>query len=293
MKHLFIINPAAGKGKAIKLIPHIKDILGAASKEYFIEVTKGSGDAARIAREYSSRDTYRIYAVGGDGTVNEVLNGMINSGSTLAVIPAGTGNDFLRNICEQGDTISILKRMIKGKEEPIDVGRVNGKYFINVSSIGFDAEVAYNARSYKKLPGMNGTLAYILGIVATVFGYRSQYLQLDIDGRQFDGKMLLVAVANGKYYGGGMIPAPDAKINDGILDVCAIDELNKLKILRFFPRLIKGEHGKLKEVSFHRAGKIRISCDKELSLNVDGEILRVREALFEIAAGAVNVVIPE
>lgn len=153
--------------------------------------------------------------------------------------------------------------------------------------------VAGKGKALDLIPGISGKVSYILGIIFTVFKYRAKNIRIDIDGQVFEKKTLLVAVANGKYYGGGMIPAPDAKIDDGIFDICVIDDLSKIKILSFFPKIIKGRHGELKEVSFYKGKRIAISSEKEIALNVDGEVSIVKEVTFEVKPKSIRVVIPE
>lgn len=292
MKHLFIINPTAGKGKNLSLIPIIEKMLEVKKEDYYIEVTKGVGHATEIVKHYVKNDDYRVYSVGGDGTLNEVLNGIVGSNSTLAVIPSGTGNDFSRNIYENGDVLISLEQAINGKDVFLDLARVNDRYFINIASVGFDAEVAYNTANFKKLPFVGGSLAYIFGIIETVFKYKSVHLNITIDDKKLNIKSLLAAIANGKCYGGGILMTPDAILDDGMFDICIIEEVNKLKILRLFPKAIKGKHSSIKEVSFYRGRKVKINCNEEVSLNIDGEILRVREVEFEIIPKGIKVVMP-
>lgn len=295
MKHLFIVNPAAGKGKTLELIPHIEEIFKNSSQEHFIEITKEAGHAAQIAKQYSSLGDYRIYSVGGDGTLNEVLNGMAGSSCSLAVIPTGTGNDFVKNIYkfnEDVNLVELLRKTIKGTEKNIDIGKINNRFFLNISSAGFDAEVVKHSINFKKLPLIGGKTAYILGILKTVFRYNSHRLTIDIDGKSFIEDVLLIAVANGKYYGGGMMVAPQADISDGAFNICVIRKVNKLKILALFPRLIKGTHENIKEVSFYSGACVRISCNKEIAFNIDGELLAGKEAFFELLSSSLKIVLP-
>jgi YegS/Rv2252/BmrU family lipid kinase len=295
MKHLFIINPAAGKGKTLKLIPVIKKIFENKEDDYFIEITKGTGHASEIAKKYSEKDIYRIYSVGGDGTLNEVLNGMVNSSSSLAVIPSGTGNDFIKsiyNFSKQDKIEDLLLKMINGKEKNIDLCRVNGRYFINIASVGFDADVAYNSIRLKKFPFIGGKLAYILGILLTVFNYKSYKLDIYIDGKKHRIDALLAAIANGRYYGGGINVAPKAKIDDGLFSICAIEKVSRFKILTLFPKVIKGTHEDIKEVSFYSGSTVKIICEEEISFNVDGEITRVKETEFNIIRDGISIICP-
>lgn len=295
MKHLFIINPTAGKGKTLKLIPVIEKIFNDKKENYIIEVTKFVGHATELAKKYSSEEDYRIYSVGGDGTLNEVLNGMVNTKSSLAVIPSGSGNDFIKNIYNYNKKEAvedILYKTVNGKEALIDLGKVNNRYFLNIASVGFDAEVAYNSIKFKKLPLINGTAAYFLGVLTTVFKYKSYDLKINIDNDGFNLSSLLVAVANGRYYGGGINVAPKAKLDDGFFDICLIKRVGRLKILGLFPKVIKGTHETIKEVDFRCGKMVHIYSEEDLAFNIDGEITRGKEAEFQIIKHGVKIVLP-
>jgi len=303
MKHLFIINPVAGKGKALEYIPKIKDFFSRRQDDmYFIETTEKPGHAVDLVKQYVSKDTYRVYSVGGDGTLNEVLNGIAGSDSSLAVIPAGSGNDFVKSLVNysplylsQKDEAKsvLLEKLAHGQEKLADIGRINDRYFINISSIGFDAEVVYNTNRIKKLPLVTGIFAYILGVFSTLISYSKNILRISIDNNSIETDTLLVAVANGRYYGGGMQPAPAASIYDGIFDICLIKGVGRLRILKFFPKFIKGRHSDVKEVSFHRSKQVKIYSNHKVALNVDGEVSMVDgEIDFEIIPGGIKVVIP-
>ncbi len=293
MKHLFIVNPAAGKGKALSYIPEIHKLFKNQKKHYLIEITEYPGHAAEIVKQYSDRSSYRIYSVGGDGTLNEVLNGMAGSSSSLGVIPGGSGCDFIKSICNNWNTDDFLKRTVEGEEVIIDVARVNGRYFINISSIGFDAEVANTAGWLKQLPLISGSIAYAAAAVATIFKQPSHTIEITIDGAHIRIDSLLAAVANGKYYGGGMMPVPHAVINDGLLDLCVIQRISRLKIIAFLYKFMKGQHGRLKEVSFYTGKKIKIRSANPIALNIDGEVERVREAVFELVPQGVSLIVPK
>lgn len=292
MNHLFIINPVAGKGKSIKYLSEIKKAFKERNDVCITELTKRPGHATEIVKSYIARDNFRVYSVGGDGTLNEVLNGMVGSESNLAVIPSGSGNDFIRNIIPHSGMKDILDRTIRGKEELVDVAKVNDKYFLNISSMGFDAEVVYNTQKIKKFPGMPGKLSYITGIFVTLFKYNNNHMKICIDGKYMETKFLLVAVANGRYYGGGMLPAPTAKIDDGMFDICLIEDKSKLDILYFLPKFVKGEHANVEGVSFHKGKKIKIQCTKKVAINIDGEIDKTSEATYEIIPKGIKIVKP-
>lgn len=293
MKHVFIINPVAGKGNGLKLLPQIKEIFEESQEQYIVEITERPGHAEEIARSHAHNGRCRVYSLGGDGTLNEVLNGVAGTDSCIGIIPCGSGNDFIRSVIKEWNPEDILIRTVNGVESCVDIARVNEKYFINIASVGFDAEVVYNAGRFKKIPGISGSLAYIIGIIVTVFKFGGCNLQIEIDNIKINKKLLLAAVANGRYYGGGMLPAPKAEIADGLLDICLVDTMKKIKILALFPRLIKGTHIHMKEVSFYKGKHIRIKSESSLSINIDGEILRGSEASFEIIPGGVSIIIPK
>ncbi|SHJ87208.1 lipid kinase, YegS/Rv2252/BmrU family [Clostridium amylolyticum] len=292
MKHLFIINPEAGKGKAISYLESIKNIFQDMEDEYHIEVTEHPGHATQIVKEYTSKEDYRVYAIGGDGTLNEVLNGIIGSTSSLAVIPAGSGNDFVKNIVSEEDE-DILLKTINGKEKYMDLGKVNDRYFINISSVGFDSEVVYNAKSMKKIKYISGSTAYIIGILKTLFNFNPIHAEITIDEMKFNRDILLAAIANGKCYGGGIKIAPDSSVFDGIFDICLIDKVSKLKIFFLFPQVIKGKHKNIKEVKFYKAKKVSINSSKEFVINIDGELIKDKHIDFEIIHHGIKVVMPE
>ncbi len=292
MKHIFIINPKAGKEKTLEIIPFIEAYFKDKAEEFIIRVTEYKGHAIEIAREYSSIEECRIYSVGGDGTVNEVVNGIAGTQSLLGIIPLGSGNDFIRSITPTYDIKNILVNTINGEGKSIDLARVNDKYFINISSIGFDADVVYNADKFKKIPVIPGSMAYVISIIYTVMRKRISKVKIHIDDSEMERKLLLAAIANGRFYGGGMLAAPEAKINDGLFDICLVSEANRFQILSLFPKYIKGEHGQLKEVQFLRGKKVKIESNEELSLNIDGEISTSCNIDFEIIENGIRVIIP-
>lgn len=292
MNHLFIINPVAGKSRTLKFIPEIEKIFSNRSEQYFIEITQYSGHAIEIARKFSQENNYRIYSVGGDGTLNEVLNGMVGSSSSLAVIPGGSGNDFIKSLRSDLSMKDLLARTIDGKVELLDLAKVNDRYFINIASVGFDAEVVHSAMRLKKFPFLTGKMAYLTGVITALLKGNTYGMELWIDGKYIKRKCLLLTVSNGRYYGGGMMPTPHAMLNDGNLDICLIEKVSRLKLLMLLPRFIKGKHESLKEVSFYSAQKVEIRFDKPAALNYDGEVDRVKEVIFEVIPKGISVVIP-
>ncbi|KPU42274.1 diacylglycerol kinase [Oxobacter pfennigii] len=281
MKVLFIINPAAGKGRALKEAPVIKAVMEKWEKiEYDIAYTERIGHAVDIAKAGCKNGYKIIFAVGGDGTVNEVVNGTANTNTALAILPYGSGNDFFRSLGIKGDTEKIINDTLNGQIKNMDIGIVNGRYFINISSVGFDAEVVLATNKAKKF--LSGSIAYIAALITTIFKRKSENIKMLIDEGEVEKKVLLAAVANGRFYGGGMEAAPYAVLDDGLFDICFIENMPKFKMLVLFPQFMKGKHEKFKEVKFYRSKKVYIECDRPLPLNIDGEVYKEKSIRFEI-----------
>lgn len=293
MKVLFVVNPVAGKGLAAKVVPQIKAAMDELKDvTYDMIFTEKPGHATDIARKAAKDGMDIVFAVGGDGTVNEVMNGLVNTGSALAVIPGGSGNDFIRSLGITGNTNSIIHETIQGEKKKIDIGYINGRYFINISSAGFDAEVVLATQKAKKF-FLSGSTAYIAGLIKTIFTNKPRNVSITMGDTKIMEKVLLMAVANGKYYGGGMMAAPDAILDDGEFDICVIRKMPKIKLLMLFPQFMKGKHKKFKEVTFYRAEKISIECEKPMAVNVDGEVFTDTKASFELIKEGLYVMMPK
>jgi YegS/Rv2252/BmrU family lipid kinase len=293
MKHLFIVNPSAGKGKASSYISKIHEIFKDKKDSYKIEITERPGHATEIVKKYVSKEDYRVYSLGGDGTLNEVVNGIVGSNSSLGIIPGGTGNDFIRNIFSGKQSEFIIENTIFGEFEWIDLGVVNGRYFINISSIGIDADIANKVKLFKKKPFISGQLAYVLALFATLYEYKSKTVSIDINDDIFYMNPLLVCVANGRFYGGGMMVAPNADLKDGLFHICLIKNISKIKIPFLFPRLIKGTHESIQEVTVHKSEKVTVSSKEKLYLSLDGEIISVNNAEFSIIPKGIKIIRPK
>jgi diacylglycerol kinase (ATP) len=282
--HLFIVNPVAGKGNTLKMIPQIEALMAKESLIYKIEITKAPGHASEIAREYLRNNSkIRVYAVGGDGTLNEVLQGVVGSDAYLGIVPAGTGNDFLKTFCTVTNPNILLPQLIHADPIDVDVCQMNDRYFLNIASAGFDADVVASTQYLKRLPLIKGKIAYIGGILLSLIRLKNIQATFYIDDKKVDmNSMLLAAFANGRYYGGGMMPTPEAEPDDGILDVCVIEGMKRFKIFRFFPRFIKGIHTTMKEVTTYRCRTIRMECPYPVHVNADGELFKLSSISIKV-----------
>jgi YegS/Rv2252/BmrU family lipid kinase len=271
---------------AFKRVPQIEEAVSCIDGlEYEIVYSEKPGHAVSLAKK-AAEDRYEIvFAVGGDGTVNEVINGLIFTDVLFSVIPAGSGNDFVRTAGIHGSVKDIIHKSINGSKKLIDAGLVNGRYFINISSVGFDAEAALATQKMKRM-FLSGSAAYIAGLIKTIFTKKDDDVTISLNGQAIKEKIILVAVANGKYYGGGMMAAPEAALNDGLLDICCISTMPRLKVLFLFPQFIKGRHDKFREVKFYRTERIEIVSDKLMPVNLDGEVYRNNKVVIEIIKNA-------
>ena len=270
MKRVFIVNPNSGSKRGIIVGKLIEEICNELNYEYEIHYTKGKNDATKIAHKYK-KDECIIYSVGGDGTLNEVVNGIVGSKNYLGIIPIGTGNDF-------------VKCIKKGVYE-VDLGKVNDRYFINIASIGIDAMVGYNVENIKKLP-VSPKLRYDLSILYTFFTYN--YLKVCYK-KEIDKTVTLIAVCNGRYYGGKYGIAPNALIDDGLFDIYVADYIPKLRIPKILKKLEKQTHGDSPYISAFTSNKLNIKCKKPTICSVDGEIIKAKEFDFEIIPKAINI----
>jgi diacylglycerol kinase (ATP) len=233
-----------------------------------------------------------VVAVGGDGTVSEVANGLVGTGCALGVIPAGTGNDFVRALRIPDDPWAAARVAFGGTPRPIDVGEVRTAqgscYFVNVASYGFDAEVARRARA---LP-FGGSQRYLVAVLRTLRELRSEPVRLDVDGRRIDQHATLVAIANGHRYGGGLRIAPDAILDDGYFDLCLVRGLSRAAALGLLPRVYWGTHCRHPAVELLRCRQVELSARAALPGQADGEPLGGLPASFLLLPGALQCVVP-
>ena len=268
---IFIVNPTSGNNLANPASIVIRNMCEYKNINYRIIYTEKKNDAIRIANKFKDDENVTIFSVGGDGTLNEVVNGLANSKAKLGIIPAGSGNDFYRTFKD-----------FKG--DKIDLGKVNDRYFVNVASLGLDADVANYANNFK-----NGKLSnesvYILSLIHEYFRFKP--INIDIDGIKKDSTIL--TVCNAKYYGGGFKIAPQAKLNNGMFDIIDVKSINKLEIINLVMQLMKAKHLENKAVNFYQTDKLSVRSNILLNCNIDGEIIKDTSFDFSIEKEALNV----
>ena len=269
MKKVFIVNPMSGQGRALEIIKYIESKCKENHENYEIIYTSFKNEASSIAKNYNN---CIIYAVGGDGTINEVVNGMAYSNSLLHVIPAGSGNDFYK-------TISKCKEGIMD----IDLGKVNDKYFVNSASIGIDSEISNNASLMKKL-NIPKSQIYNASIIYTFLKYKPYLLNVENKEMLYS----LLTITNGKYYGGGFKITPDADLSDGYLNLCSLDNVKKIELISFLLNVIKGEHYGKKHVHNSKIKNLKVTSNVEILCGVDGECIRSNEFNFKVCPNAIR-----
>lgn len=294
LHHVFIVNPVAGKGKALQMIEVIKDRFKDISHTYETIITDAPGHAKELAAQAAANHgSVRIYSVGGDGTLNEVVNGMAGSNAELGIIPCGSGNDAARFLYPVADPIKLIKVLPLSNSLTYDLGKLNDKYFINIASTGFDAEVVLQSRHFKKFPLISGPMSYILGVLSALIKLKRYKLKIVIDDKQpIEKDFLLSIFANGSFYGGGMKAAPSAKMDDGILDFYLVESLPRRRILRFLPLFQKGNHGNMSEVTFKRGAKATVTSDTPFPVNIDGEVSVESSLSLELLPRFIKIIVP-
>ena len=312
MKIIFVINPKAGKGKGIdKLTEKIRSASDKTGIKADIYMTEAAGDAEAFAdlmgkETEASGEEVRLIACGGDGTLNEVLNGAIKyENLTVGVVPIGTGNDFCRNFPDDGDFLD-MEAQLTGKVIKSDAIRYSGlmagkeqtRYCANMFNIGFDCNVVDLTAKLKTYPLIAGSFAYLLGVAITFIKKKGAKLRVELDGEVIeDGSLLLTTIANGGFCGGGVHSSPYASVTDGIMDVNVIYNVSRWQFLKKFPYYAKGTHMELPGISdIIYAGtcrKARITpLDGTMRLCTDGEIVDAGTIDFEIVPEAFNLLVP-
>ncbi len=298
----FIVNPIAGQGAGKLAQPEIERLAGENSMNFEIETTKRPGHAIDLARQAAEDKIDIVVAVGGDGTSNEVLNGLMEAlsqgyGNTcMGIIAIGRGNDFAYGFDIPAGLQEGFQVINSGKPRKMDVGHITGgdypqgRYFGNGVGIGFDAVVGFEA---VKLIHLHGFLNYVVAALRTIFlFFNAPLLQINYDDQQINQASLMVSIMNGRRMGGGFMMAPEALQDDGLLDLCIAGQLSRLGILAMIPRFMKGTQSTQPQIKTGRAAKIHVlALDGSLPAHADGETICTagRELSIEIFHQPINI----
>jgi YegS/Rv2252/BmrU family lipid kinase len=296
-----IVNPVAGAYSTRRKWPIISRLLKRIGLSFDFEYTEGVGHAIELARAAAS-DGYRyLVAVGGDGTVNEVANGILYStGATetaLGIVSTGTGSDFARSAGIPRDYATACSTLTNSRRLAIDVGVVEyqskgqtlRRFFVNGAGVGFDAAVVEKTERLPKYFG--GTIPYVAGLVRALFSYKNKPVVLNVGGEVEAFRVLSVVVANGGYLGGGMHIAPGAELGDGLLDVVVVGDLGKLELLKELPTVYKGTHINHPKVRMKKARRITVDSPERMLVHADGELLGESPASFWVVPAALSIVV--
>ncbi len=297
-----IVNPHSSNKGTLELWLQKEELLKKTIGEFDFEFTKKRDDATFITSK-ALKDGYKwIIAIGGDGTINESINGFFENGSLISedavfsFIMLGTGSDFVKSFILPSHLDQKIKHLKDAKTSSIDLIKVTTQkqvfYSNNVSSIGLGADVAYmvnHSKIINALKKLNGKIAFFIASFIALIMFRNKIVEYKIDGVTHKVKIKELVIANGKYYGGSMFIAPNASINDGLLDVILLKDLSTFDFIIHNSKLYKGKHLCLKEVEEIKTEKISINSDEKIKIQVDGEVRGVLPASFEVAKSILKV----
>lgn len=289
-----ILNPAAGRGLAGRRRHIIEAELRKHNLEFEIFTTHARGGATELAIQAINRGSTQIVAVGGDGTINEVVNGIVERGKrtavTFGIIPLGTGSDFVKSLpgVKPNDISAAVQRLAANQTQAIDVGRIRvtagrltlTRYFINGLGMGLDAAVAVESL---KIPYLRGFAVYLISVLRALATYRPGPMTVRFDGQRVSRQLFFASVGNGRCQGGGFWITPDARLDDGLLDLCIVDTMPMARALRKIPLLMRGVHTNEPEVTMARARRIEVTCPTPtIPVATDGEVVATAAQRVEV-----------
>jgi YegS/Rv2252/BmrU family lipid kinase len=290
MSILVVVNPVAGHGAGLHNIPMIKESLNKLDIEHDIAITTAPKDAIHISRKAVEEGYKIIAAVGGDGTVHEIVNGIYGTDVALAMIPVGSGNDYaianniprdIKRACE------IIKQ---DNRISVDVGDINGEKYVCIGGSGFDSEV--NELANTRTPLLRGPAKYLYSVYKTLIHFKAANFRITCNSSTIDIKAMMVAVANASQYGGGMKVCPDAKITDGLFDIFVVKEISKLHFIKVFPRTYKGTHVTDPCIWIFRTDEVSLEADRDFAVYADGEYICRLPARFKLTPQSLKIVVP-
>ena len=296
MKHLFIVNPAAGRSdRTAEISAKAAELFAGRENEFDVYVTKGPMDAPEaIKRAAAEGGELRVYSCGGDGTYNECVCGAAGL-PNVAVTPyaTGTGNDFIRMFGADMELFRDLGALVNGTVHPMDVIDCNGRICANIASVGFDARVGTDVHKYSDIPVIGGATGYVASLAVNFVKGLHCHMRISGCGAARDGEYTMVCVCNGRYYGGGFNPVPEADPCDGAMDVLVVGEVPRYKALGMVLAYSKGRYRDMPEyITPLRGREIDISFDRESVVNIDGEAIYGRDIHIKLIPEGVNFIAP-
>jgi YegS/Rv2252/BmrU family lipid kinase len=284
---LAIVNPAAGKGNGARVALGLAAELAGVGLNVDVVTTPAPGEAARLASHAVEEGYERVLAVGGDGTANEVANGLVDTPVALGLYPIGSGNDFARALGYPRKWKSLAAFLARARPRRIDVGEVNGRVFLNAAGVGIDGHVAERIIASARVVGP--TLGYFVGALVSIATYRPRQMRVTIDGSTREGKMLVVVAANGTHFGSGMHVAPNARLDDGLLDIVVGGDLSRWSSLVALAKLYRGTHVDGRTILGYRAPAIDVELPEPQPMQTDGEPSRAASLRIRVRPRALTV----
>ena len=295
MEHFFVINPIAGRADHQEALRReIERIMARRPERWEIFVTRGAGDAEDYTRRRarSADGPARFYACGGDGTVNEVANGIIGyDNAAMSVIPVGTGNDFLKNFGGDMDKFRDAENLWDGPQFPMDAIDVNGRVALTIACSGIDARVARDVHKYSESPILDGKSSYIASLLVNfLFKGIGSHWTVELDGETIEDDFSLVSVCNGRYYGGGFMPVAEARMDDGVLNTLVVKKVSRGAFIKFVGPYSKGQYYKFPHVARCVAPKVvRIRSEKpDIVTCLDGECITSDDVTIRLSDKRLN-----
>ena len=296
-----IVNLTSAGGTTHKRWPQIEAGLRQQGLRFRSALTEGPGHAIELARQAAEGGADLVISVGGEGTLNETVNGLmgpigeIPPHIEIGIIPSGTGNDFVRTLGIPRDPLDACRYLACAESRVVDLGEISFeaeghqvlRYFVNVAGLGFDSEVVDRVNRSSKALG--GTIPYLRGLAVTALTYRNPYLHLELNDQVIEGRSKSIVVCNGRYFGGGMLVAPDAEVDDGVLNVVHFGDITNLEFLLQSPKVYKGTHVDHPLVETYKARRIRIESERATLVQADGDVVGQTPATFRVLPRALRV----
>ena len=296
MKHIFIINPAAGsRDRTADYTAAIEALCIPRQLDYQIEVSACPGDCTRIARNAAETgEEVRLYACGGDGTLNEVVSGAVGfPNAAVTVFSGGSGNDFVK-IFNEPTAFFELERLLDCEETEFDLVRCNDRLCLNIASVGLDARIGADVSNYKRIPLLHGFRAYVVSTIINVIKGISEHYVVKINGETIDNSQTMICACNGRFYGGGFNPVPEADPCDGLMDVLLVKKVSRLQVPGVVGKYKNGQYAQLPHIVRHLQTKeLTIICDKESPVSIDGEVLLTKEVTIAITGEKIRFFYPK
>ena len=278
-RYLLIVNPEAGSRTTLKALPDIEKLLTARGMRFEFHHTRERGHATELVREIG-KDFDVVVSVGGDGTINEIINGMPDLDKPMGILPIGTGNDFARSCSiPLGDLEAAIEVLKAHDVKRLDVGDVNGRRFINVMGLGFEGRA--NDIGIM-LPFLHGTPKYLIAIGGTYLTYRRMPLKIKFNDVEIDEKVFLMSIGNGWNVGGGLQLTPKAKLDDGVFDVGYLQNISRFRILQVFSKLYDGTIDTVPEVEMYQTKELTIESELPIPAHIDGESFDPVQKSFKV-----------